>query len=100
MSKHELVLVFDARVDEIAEQSALDAVIRLGRIVDRPIWQTAPDQAVSVVAAAGMTLTRDRLPPWSDAPHGRADTTTQIPGIAGGIRVNIFEIIESVGTNY
>src|SRR5258708_39408611 len=99
MSKHELVLVFDARVDEIAEQSALDAVMRLGRIVDRPIWQTAPDQAVRVVAAAGLTLTRDRLPPWIDAPHVRADRTTQTPGIARARRGDIFEIIEPVGTH-
>jgi hypothetical protein len=63
MSQHELVLVLDARVDEIAEQPALDTIMGLGRIKDWPVWQAAPDQSVGIIAATRLTLARNWLAP-------------------------------------
>src|SRR5271154_1820572 len=97
MSQHELVLVLDAGVDEIAEQPALDAVIGLGRIIDRPVRQAAPDQPVGIVAAARLPLAGNRLAPWIDAAHVRADGATQTPGIARTIRIDVLEIVELLG---
>ena len=52
-SQHELVLVLDVRVDEMKEHPALDAVVGFRRVVGRPVRQSATDQPVRVVAAAG-----------------------------------------------
>ena len=92
--EHELVLVLDARVDEIAEQPTLDSVIGLGGIIGRPVWQASADQAVRVVAPAGLTLARNRLATGIDPTHVRADGTTQTLRIARTIRVHVFEVIE------
>src|ERR1700736_1259900 len=81
VSEHELVLVLDAGVDEIAKQSAFDAVVGLRRIIGRPVWQAAADQPVRIVAAAGLPLARDWLTSWINAAHVRADGTAQTPGI-------------------
>src|SRR5260370_23554141 len=93
MSQHELILVLDARVDEITEQPALDTIIWLGRIIDWPVWQATADQAVSIVAPAGVALARNGLAAWIDATHGRAPRAPQAPRIARPIRIHIFEII-------
>ena len=99
MSEHELVLVLDARVDEIAKQPALDAVVGLRRIVDRPVRQAATDQPMSIVAATGLTLARDRLASRIDAAHVRADRTAQTLGIARAVRVHVFEVVQLLGWN-
>ncbi len=52
---------------------------------------------MSIIAATGFTLTRDRLAPWIDAAHVRADRAAQTPGIARAIRIHVFEIIELLG---
>src|SRR5712671_4146215 len=94
MSQHELILVLDARVDEITEQPALDAIIWLGRIIDWPVWQATADQAVSIVAPAGLALARNGLAAWIDATHVGADRAAQALGIARAIRIHIFEVVE------
>src|SRR5882724_1779065 len=97
MPQHELVLVLNARVDEIAEQPTLDTIIWLSRIVDRPIRQAATDQAVSIVAPAGLALARHRLAARIDATHMRAHGAAQAFGIAGAVGIDVFEIIELFG---
>src|SRR5450755_4722736 len=94
MSEHELVLVLDARVDEIAEQAPLDAIMGLRRIIDGTVWQATTDKPVRVIAAAGLVLPRDRLASRVDAAHVGADWATQAPGIARSIRVDVFEIVK------
>ena len=79
LAQHELVLVLDARVDEITEQPALDAVIGLRRIVDRPVRHAATDQPVGIVAAAGLALTGNRLAARIDAAHVRARQGSAVP---------------------
>src|SRR5438105_10437199 len=93
MTKHELVLVLDARVDEIAEQPALDAVVGLRRIIGRPIRQATSDQPVGIVATAGLPLARDWLTSWIDAACVRANRTAQAPGIARPIGIHVFEVV-------
>ncbi len=100
MSKHELVLVLDARVDEIAEQAPLDAVVRLSRIIDWPVGQATADQPVSIIATARLTLACNRLATRIDAAHVRADGAAQTPGIAGAIRIHVFEIVQLLGWNF
>ena len=53
LSQHELVLVFDVRVDELKEHPALDAVVGFAWVIGRPVRQTATNQPVGIVAAAG-----------------------------------------------
>ena len=36
-SQHELILIFDVRVDEITENPALEAIVRLPWIIGRPV---------------------------------------------------------------
>ena len=79
VAEHELVLVLDAGVDEVAEQAALDAVVGFGRIVGRPVGHAATDEAVGVVAAAGDALAGDRLAARVDAAHVGADGAAQSP---------------------
>src|SRR6202795_2207597 len=97
MSEHELVLVLDARVDEIAEQPALDPIIRLSGIIDRPVWQAATDEAVSIVAPTRLPLPSHRLATWIDTTHVGADGAPQAPGIARAISINVLEVIEPLG---
>src|SRR5258706_7932736 len=66
-------------------------------MVDRPIWQATADQAVSIVAPAGLALARHRLAAWIDATHMRANRAAQAPGVAGAIGIDVFEIIEPLG---
>src|SRR5450432_596512 len=94
MPEHELVLVLDARVDEIAEQAPLDAIMGLRRIIDGTVWQATTDKPVRVIAAAGLALPRDRLASRVDAAHVGADWATQAPGIARSIRVDVFKIVK------
>ncbi len=75
LSQHELVLVFDVRVDELKEHPALDAVVGLAWIIGRPVRQAATNQPVRIVAAAGHPLARDWLAPWIDAAYVCADGT-------------------------
>src|SRR5438067_12117171 len=82
MSQHELILVLDARVDEIAEKSALDAVVRLRWIIGRPIWHATTDDSVSVIAPSGSALSSNWLASWIDAAHVRANGTAQALRIA------------------
>ena len=56
LSQHELVLVFDVRVDEMKEHPALDAIEGFASVINRPVRETAPNQPVGVVAAAGQAL--------------------------------------------
>ena len=93
LAQHELILVLNVGVDEIPEQPALDAVISLGRIIDRAVRHAASDQAVGVIAAAGMTLACDRLASWIDAAHVGPDRTAQPLWIARSIRVHVFEVV-------
>ena len=58
-SQHELVLVFDVRVDELKEHPALDAIVRFRWIIGRPIRQAPANQSVRIVASAGYPLARD-----------------------------------------
>ena len=60
LSLHELVLVFDVRIDEMKEDPALDAVVRLAWVIGWPVRKTATNQPVGIVAAAGHSLARDR----------------------------------------
>ena len=56
---HELILVFDIRIDEMKEHSALDAIVGLARIIGWPIGQSATTQPVRIVTAAGLALASD-----------------------------------------
>src|SRR6266481_3770036 len=67
MSQHELILILDTGVDEISEEAALDAIVRLLWIVVRTVRHATTDQPVSVIAAAWLSLTRDRLASGVDA---------------------------------
>src|ERR1700694_5378726 len=98
MSEHELVLVLDIRVDEIAEQPALDPIIRPSGIIDWPVGQAAADQPVRIVAAAWLALAPDGLATWIDATHVGAYGAAQAPGIARAVRIDIFEVIELRGS--
>ncbi len=71
--------------------------MRLFGIIDRPIWQPAADQAMGIVAPAGLALPRNRLSARIDAPHVRADGTAQAPGVAGAIRIHVFKVVELLG---
>src|ERR1039458_3173167 len=77
MPQHELILVLDAGVDEIAEKPAFNPVVRLLRIVIWPIWHTTTDDPVSIVAATGLVLAGDGLASGIDAAHVRAHRTAQ-----------------------
>ena len=99
VAQHELVLVLDARVDEIAEQPALDSIIWPGGIVGRSVWQTTADQAVSIVAPAGLTLAGNGLAARIDPAHMRAHGAAQAPGIARAIGIDILEVMSRSGGN-
>ena len=98
-SQHELVLVFDVRVDEITQNPALHAIVRFRRIVGRPVRQKATHQPVRVIAAAGLPLTRDWLTSWIDAAYVCADGTADPLRISRTIGIHILEIVHLFGRN-
>ena len=97
LSQHELVLVLDARVDEVKEHPALDAVVGFPRIIGWPVRQTATNQPVGIVAAAGHPLAGDWLASWIDAAYVCADGTAEPLRIARTIGVHILEIVQLFG---
>ena len=96
-SQHELVLVFDVRVDELKEHPALDAIVRFAWIIGRPVRQTATNQPVGIVAAAGHALARDWLTSWIDAAYVCADGTADPLRISRPIGFYIPEIVQLFG---
>ena len=99
LSQHELILVFDVRVDEITENPALEAIVRLLWIVGRPVWQKATHQPVRIIAAAGHSLARDWLTSWIDAANVCADGTADPFRISRTISIHILEIVQLFGRN-
>ena len=97
LAKHELILVFDVGVDEIAQQSAFDAVVGLSRIVDRSVGHAATDKAMSIVASARLSLSGDGLASRIDAAYVRTDRAAQAPGIARTIGVHVLEVVQLLG---
>ena len=97
LPQHELVLVLDVRVDELEEHPALDPVIGLRRVVGRPVRQTATDEPMRVVAAAGQPLTGDRLTPRVDTADVRADRTGDSPRVTRSVGLHVPEVVEPLG---
>jgi hypothetical protein len=98
-SQHELILVFDVRVNKIKENPALDAIVRLRWIIGRPVRQTATNQPVSIIAAAGLPLARYGLTSWIEAAYVCADGTADPLRISRTISIDILEIVQLVGRN-
>ena len=99
LSQHELILVFDVRVDEITENPALDAIVRLLWIVGWPVRQKATHQPVRIIAAAGHPLARDWLTSWIDTADVCADGTADPLRISRTIGIHILEIVQLFGRN-
>src|SRR5665811_2122214 len=78
----------------IRDRPTLDSIIRLCRIIDRPVWQATADQPVCIVAAARLTLPRHRLAARLNAAHMRTDGAAQTLGVARSICVHICEVVE------
>src|SRR5277367_3081601 len=97
LAQHELVLVLDVGIDEIAQQPALDAVVGFRRIVGGSVGHATADQPMRIVAAAVVPLTGDGLSPRVDATHVGADRTTQSPGVARSIGVHVIEVVHPLG---
>src|SRR5271155_826641 len=85
LAQHELVLVLDIGVDEVAEEPAFDTVVGLRRVINRSVGHAATNESVGVVAAAGVSLAGDRLAPRVDPPDVRPDRTEQSPRITRSV---------------
>ena len=79
------------------EDSALDAVVGFRRVVGGSVRQAATDQPVGIVAAAGNSLARDRLPSWIDASYVCADGTANPFRISRTVGVDVLEIVQLFG---
>ena len=96
-SEHELVLVLDARVDEVEEHPPLDAIGRRVRNERGTVRQPAANQPVRVVAAAGPPLAGDGLAPGVDPPDVSADGTVDPLRIPRAVRMHILEVVPLFG---
>ena len=94
LSQHELVLVFDIRVDEMKEHPALDAIVGFFWIIGRAVRQPATDQPMGIVAAAGQPLALDWLTSWIDSAYVCADGTVDPLRISRAIGIYIPEIVQ------
>src|SRR5260370_37027693 len=99
MTQHELILVLDVRVDEVAEKPALDAIVWLRWIVGRSVRQATTDQPMSIIAATGLSLSRDRLTSWIDTPHVRPNGAAQTLGISRPVGVYVLEVVQPIESN-
>src|SRR5689334_19274343 len=97
LSQHELVLVFDVRIDEMKKHPAFDAIVGFSWIVGRAVRQAAADQPVGIVAAARQALARNWLASWIDAAYVRADGTADPLRISGPVSLYIPEIVQLSG---
>ena len=98
-SQHELILIFDVRVNEIEENPALDAIVRFTWIIGRPVRQTATNQPVRIIAAAGLPLASDWLASWIEAAYVCTDGTADPLRISRTISIHIVEIVQLFGRN-
>ena len=94
LAQHELILVLDMGVDEVAEEPPLDSVVRLRRVVGRAVRHAAANEPVVVVAAAGLSLAGDGLASRIDPADVRPDRTAQTLRITRPVRIHILEVVQ------
>ena len=97
LSQHELILVFDVRVNKMKEHPVLHTIIGFRTIIGRPVRQTATNQPVRIVAAAGQPLARDWLTSRIDAAYVCTHGTEDPPRISRTISLHILEIVQFFG---
>jgi hypothetical protein len=86
LAHHEFILVVDTGIDEVAEEAAFDAVVRLRRIKSGSVGHTATEEPVRVVAAAGLALTDDGLAAGIDSHRPDWAKATKRDGSIAGAR--------------